>query len=65
MRNRFVYFVNHDWAQIKQICARMNIKTGVTINGESLLPDDFQDENLLRELADNNVIQIRYKDVTK
>ncbi|WP_262503080.1 hypothetical protein [Xylanibacter rarus] len=43
----------------------MNIKTGVTINGESLLPDDFQDENLLRELADNNVIQIRYKDVTK
>lgn len=65
MIKRVIYFVNHDWAQIKSICALLNITSGVTINGESRLPDDFGNEDFLKELVNKKNIQIRYKDVAK
>lgn len=65
MVKRFVYWVTKDWAQIKSCCSILNIRTGVTINYESLLPDDFGNEDFLNELVKQNIIKIRLKDDTK
>jgi len=62
-KRKYIYYRTSNPAIIKRIREQFRIPKGISVNGETLLPDDFDtNDPLLQETARRGFIQIRIKE---
>jgi len=60
---KYIYWQDSSPSVIRRIKERFHIPKGISVNGETPLPDDFDINNpLLQETARRGFIQIRIKE---
>jgi len=60
---KYIYWQDSSPSVIRRIKERFHIPKGISVNYETLLPDDFDiNDPLLQETARRGFIQIRFKE---